>query len=444
MPAAPFFYAFMFAHTPGQERESKGDCSTPPHTTPAIGKGSQVKLVVQMGIGLGLAAMVANCLGQTKAAPPKAALNDTRQTALTLEQQGKNAAAEAAWRVYLKAHPASPEPYAHLGLLAARQQRYKEAVPLYRKALAIGPEVPGLRLNLGLALFKGGEPKQAIVEFDALLKNQPPDSPLAQQLNTLIGMAHYGLAQYAEAAPYLRVAAAHDPGNLPLRLALAHSCLWSKQNQCVLDVYKEILALDPNSAEADMLAGEALDEMKDNAGATEMFRAAVKANPKAPNAHFGLGYLLWAQKKFPEAAKELQAEVDNDPNHLQALLYLADADIQMNQMDAARPLLEKVEHLDAGVPLAHLDLGIVYSEAERNEDALRELIVAAKLAPQDVNVHWRLARLYRSMGRKDEAKVEFDKASTLNKQADEDLHNKIANAHAKPAQTVPPAPPPAN
>ena len=41
-----------------------------------------------------------------------------------------------------------------------------------------------------------------------------------------------------------------------------------------------------------MLAGEALDEMKDKAGATQQFRAAVKADPKEPNVHFGLGYLL--------------------------------------------------------------------------------------------------------------------------------------------------------
>ena len=45
-------------------------------------------------------------------------------------------------------------------------------------------------------------------------------------------------------------------------------------------------------AEADMLAGEALDEEGKISEATEQFRAAVKANPKEPNAHFGLGYLL--------------------------------------------------------------------------------------------------------------------------------------------------------
>ena len=56
---------------------------------------------------------------------------------------------------------------------------------------------------------------------------------------------------------------------------------------------------------------------------------------------------------------------------------------------------------------------------------------AARLAPEDVNVHWRLGRLYRAMGRKDEAKAEFDKASQLNKAADEDLYQKIANGQKR-------------
>lgn len=380
--------------------------------------------VALQGIVLALA-LSAACLGQTAKAP-----DQQRRKALAFEQQGKIPEAEAAWRAILKAHPSSPEPYAHLGLLEARQEHYKEAVPLYRKSLAIGPEVSGLRLNLGLALFKGGDLKEAIQEFSLLLKSQPGD----QQLTTLIGMAHYGLAEYAEAIPFLKKAVARDAGNLPLRLVLADSCLWTRQNQCVLDVYHEILQLNAESAEADMLAGEALDEMKDHAGATQQFRAAVKADPKFPNVHFGLGYLLWTQKQYPEAASEFQAELDNNPENAQATLYLADADIQMNRMEDATPLLEKAVKLNPELGMGHLDLGIVYSEAGRNEDALRELTVAAKLTPDDVNVHWRLGRLYRTMGRKEEAKAEFDKANTLNKAADEDLYKKIANGRAKPAQ----------
>ena len=384
--------------------------------------------------------MAAAVYGPPQAAPQP---NHLRQTALELEHQGKDDEAEAAWQAYLKSNPKNPEPYGHLGLLEARQGRFKEAIPYYRKALAIKPDVPGLRLNYALALFKSGDLKAAIPEFTILLKAAPPGSPEAQRALILIGMSHYGLAEYKAAAPFLKQAAARDTQNLPLRLALAHCYLWSGQSKDVLDVYHEILTIDPDSAEADMIAGEALDEMKDNAGSTQMFRNAVKANPREPNAHFGLGYLLWTQKVYPEAASEFRAELANDPDHFQATLYLADAEIQMNHFDEAKTLLEKAVKMDPAVSLAHLDLGIVYTEADRKEDALRELTEAAKLAPNDVNVHWRLGKLYRSMGRKEEAKAEFDKASSLNKAADEDLYKKIAAGKNRPPtpEGLPSAPP---
>jgi tetratricopeptide (TPR) repeat protein len=383
-----------------------------------------LKRILQLGLGLFLATA---CLGQTTTQ-----LNKLRQTALTLEQQGRNAEAVEAWRAYKNAQPANPEPYGHLGLLEARQGNYKEAIPYYRKALAMNPNVPGLRLNFALALFKSGDLKAAIPEFAALLKTAPADSPDAQRLTILLGMSHYGLGEYAAAAPFLKRAADYDSQNLPLRLALAHSYLWTKHFKEALDVYHEILTIDPDSAEADMIAGEALDEMKDNAGATQMFRNAVKANPKEPNAHFGLGYLLWSQKIYPEAASEFRAELANDPNHIQATVYLADAYIQMNQSSEAKPLLDKAVQMEPSAALVHLDLGIIYTDADRKEDALRELLLAAKLTPNDVNVHWRLGRLYKSMGRKEEAKAELDKASTLNKAADEDLYQKISAGKNKP------------
>lgn len=374
----------------------------------------------QRGLILWFTMAVAVCLGQDVQL-----VESQRQTALTLEQHGKNAEAETAWRAFLKQHPANPEPYAHLGLIQARQQHYKEAVPLYRKALALSPSTPELQLNLGLALFKAGEMKEAIRFFQPLLRNQPPSSPDAQRLTILLGMAHYALGEFADAAPYLKQAAARDPQNLGLRLSLAHSCLWSKQYQCVLDTYHEILLLNAESAEADILAGEALDELKDHAGAIKQFRAAVKANPNEPDVHFGLGYLLWTQRQYEEAASELQAELTNNPNQIQALVYLGDAQMQMGHPEAALPILEQVERVAPTLSLGHLDLGILYADAGRNEEALRELNVAKKLTPEDVNVHWRLGRLYRAMGKKNEAKVELDKASSLTKATDEALINKM-------------------
>ena len=364
---------------------------------------------------------------------------DATGAPLALEQQGKNTEAEAAWRAVLKTHPASAEAYGHLGLLEAREQNYKEAVPLYRKALALDPAMPGLRLNLGLALFKSEQLKEAIQEF-TLLKAKAPDSPEVQRLNILIGMAHYGLGEYAAAARFLKQAAAVDTQNLELRLALAHSCLWSKQYQCVLDTYHEMLTLNAESAEADMLAGEAEDAMKNYNGAIAEFRAAVKVDPKEPEVHFGLGYILWTQREYEEAATEFQAELANDPNQVRALVYLGDTQMQLNHPELAPPLLEKAAKLDAKMELAHLDLGILYSDAGQNNDALRELATAEKLAPTDVNVHWRLGRLYRTMGKRVEAKAEFDKASSLHKSTDDALVDRISGGHGNAAEQTPPSP----
>jgi predicted Zn-dependent protease len=227
-----------------------------------------------------------------------------------------------------------------------------------------------------------------------------------------------------------------------LRLALAQSCLASKQFPCVLDVYREILALNAESAEADMLAGEALDEMRDHAGAIRQFRAAVKADPKMPNVHFALGYVLWTQNQIEEAASEFKAELANTPDHPQALSYLADVDIKLSDTVDAQPLLEKAIRLDPKIALGHLDLGIVYAELGRRTEALREMKIAEEQNPSDQKVHWRMGRFYQEEGKKAEAKAEFDKTRTLQKTFDESVFKKLKDAQKKgqpddQAQSVP-------
>jgi len=64
---------------------------------------------------------------------------------------------------------------------------------------------------------------------------------------------------------------------------------------------------------------------------------------------------------------------------------------------------------------------------------------AARLDPDNVNVHWRLGRLYRSMGKIDEAKAEFGKASSINKATDSALVDKINNGHNGPPPALQPA-----
>ncbi len=361
------------------------------------------------------------------------AQDNSRATALTLEQQSQNAQAEQAWKAIADANPGDPEPFAHMGLLEARQENYAAAIENYHQALKLAPSMPGLEMNLGLAYFKANQFPDAIKAFSAALKEESSESPAAQRLVILLGMAHYAMGDYFVAIPYLQRAAKDDPQSLPLRLTLAHSCLWSKQYDCVMEVDKEILALNADSAEADMLVGEALDEKGDDAGAIEQFRNAAKADPKEANVHFGLGYLLWKEQHFDEAAREFQAELANDSSDQRSRAYLGDSLVELNQYEQAQPELETAatDSSVATMAMVHRDLGIVYAEAGRKEEAANELLKAVALDPKDVSPHWRLGKLYQAMGKKDEAKAEFAIASAMNKENSRPLTQEIGGGQPK-------------
>lgn len=352
-------------------------------------------------------------------------LDPQRESAISAEQSGNNSEAESRWREYLKEHPRSAEANAHIGLLEAHEGHMVDAITYYRHAFRIDPNMRGLRLNLGLALFKNGDPDGAAEMFSSLLKSDRLSSAESQQAKTLLGMSYYGEGKYAAAVPLLKSAAANDTSSLWIRLALAQSCLGAKQFQCVLDTYHEMLNLNAESAEVDMLAAEALDEMKDHPGAIEQFRAAVKADPKLPNAHFGLGYVLWTQNQYDEAAAEFESELQNVPEHPQALTYLADVDIKLGKDDAAFPLLEEAIRIDPSMPLAHLDLGILYADQGKTVDALSQMRAAEHLNPADQMTHWRLARFLKSIGKTQEASVEFEKTKTLQRVADQSVFDKL-------------------
>jgi len=353
-----------------------------------------------------------------------------RDGAIALEQQGRTVEAISAWQSIAKKYPGNAEAYAHLGVLLAHEERYQEAIAAYRRASQLQPAMPGLRMNLALAYLKGGNLKLAVATLQPLLDKVPPGTPEAVRLKTLIGLAEYGMGNDAAAIPYLKAATDADPQNLQFRMYLGQSCLRTKQYPCVLDVYREILALNAESPQADMLAGEAYDELKNEGKALEEFQAAAVAGPHTPDVHFACGYLLWRMLRYDEASKEFKAELENNPDHALALTYLADIEIRAGHTDAARPYLERAIKLQPSIALAHLDLGTVFQAAGRNDDAVRELKEAERLSPKDAKVHWQLGRYYQSAGRTAEARAELEKAKTLQDAADQSVVDQLNQTQA--------------
>jgi Flp pilus assembly protein TadD len=156
-----------------------------------------------------------------------------------------------------------------------------------------------------------------------------------------------------------------------------------------------------------MLAGEACERLRDIPGAEKELRTAMQVNAKQPNVHFALGYLLWTEDKWADAADEFQRELENDLGHANARVYLSDSRVRLHQFAEALPDLEALAAGKASGPLVHSDLGLIYMDAGRNQDAIRELKAAIEAGPDNPEPHLALSKLYDSMGEKLKASTEL-------------------------------------
>ena len=143
------------------------------------------------------------------------------------------------------------------------------------------------------------------------------------------------------------------------------------------------MELEPDSAAAHVLTGEALDGLGKTSEAIAEFETAVKISPREPNLHFGLGYLLWKSQQYDRARQEFEAELSLDPNHAQALAYLGDIEWKNNQPDAALSLFKRAIQGNHDLRIVYVDLGALYMQQKNYKEAQAALLraVASKSPP---------------------------------------------------------------
>ena len=297
---------------------------------------------------------------------------------------------------------------ANLGVSLAHKEDYEGAVEAYQRALAIDPRLPNLYLNLGLAYFKQGQFREALSAFQK--------EPTSERITTLIGMCHFGLAEYREAASLLQPLAAAQPGNGELAYLLAKSYLWAAQYDEAMNIFRKLLEDHPDSAPTHMLLGEALDAADRETEATLEFEAAVRARPQQPEVHFGLGYLYWKQRRYREAEREFRLELKANPTHALSLAYLGDLLLRDGRDAEAVAALKRAEALNASLHVVHLDLGRHYQESKELDLAMREFLAAVRVEPGNYDAHYRLARIYQELGRQAASEEEFATVRKLHEQ----------------------------
>jgi tetratricopeptide (TPR) repeat protein len=142
----------------------------------------------------------------------------------------------------------------------------------------------------------------------------------------------------------------------------------------------------------------------------------------------GLGYLHWKMRQYDDAKREFEAELSVDPDHPQALAYLGDIEMKRNEPEKALPLLKKAVQLKNDIRIAYSDLGAIFLERKQYQDAMTALQRAVELDPAQPDAHFRLGRLYHSMGDTAAAQKEFSRVRELHEKEDEDVAAKMSGA----------------
>jgi len=207
---------------------------------------------------------------------------------------------------------------------------------------------------------------------------------------------------------------------------------------------KQILALDPRSADAHMLLGIAYStwgskELKGEA--IGEFRQALDLNPRLVQVRFFLAHLYLGLGRADRAREELETALVQTPGNPEFLALLGEAERQLKnprravevtrqalqadssfaqaryylglallaagQRDEAIKELEQV--VRAGVPVAdaYLSLGSAYVEAGRFAEAIETLNQGLRVDPARSELHIALARAYRSKGLLDKADAQL-------------------------------------
>ena len=133
----------------------------------------------------------------------------------------------------------------------------------------------------------------------------------------------------------------------------------------------------------------------------------------AANEPLSSGQALLKQGRLAEAEVELEKARSLSPNDCQLLTLLAKVKGRLGKSQEAIALFQRVAELKPKSAEAHLDLAIVYADAEMRAQALEETAKALALDPHLAPAHLNRARILDDLHREQEARAEFTTACRL-------------------------------
>jgi len=160
----------------------------------------------------------------------------------------------------------------------------------------------------------------------------------------------------------------------------------------------------PNSPQVGKLNAEALESKQMWKEAIEAYRKVLAQAPKLPGIHFRIATILLdtssSAEAVAEARKELEAELEINPDHAAAVFVTGEIARRAGAWDEAIQRFSRAAQLDVGFLEAYLALGMSLNAANKYADAIAPLERYTKSMPTDPAGHYQLALAYSHTGNK--------------------------------------------
>jgi tetratricopeptide (TPR) repeat protein len=383
------------------------------------------------------------------------------QTARNLEASAHLTDAVAAYLLLLAREPQLPEVHHNLGLAYYRLHEYPLAGQQFRKALELNNQLTAPRLFLGLSLFQLDHFEESANQLSTFLVSDPGNreahlfrlrdrmaldsfneeelqqaiqaAPADPELNYIAGQAC--LQQIRVLSRQANVEGKHSPDFLWLHLRQSDQRgeaeaaakfrdelhrVGSDSPPPLVQTYDRVAALVARSFDAVLAASP--DSRYAHGVRGYLHESANRvdeslAEYRAVEEHYAAGRLLAQNGRHDEAARAFQQELDLNPRNHRAMADLARTYIQTADYPHAAPLLLKLVNLYPSDADAWSDLAKLQEKEGNMAQAADSLGKALAIDNTQGPLHYRLATVYRKLGRADDAARELTEFSKYSRNA---------------------------
>ena len=290
------------------------------------------------------------------------------QKAFTAHKEGKLEEAEHLYREILKIDPTHPDVNHNLGTLLVYLDKISAALPLFKIATEVNPNIGQFWISYGNALIKENKFKEAEISFRKVieLKQDYPEAHfnLANLLNSLRKFkdAEISYRKVIELKPDY-TDAYYNFGNMLIKIG--------KIDEAIINI-KKAIELEPDYAEAHNSLGAALRKFANFEDAELSFKKAIELNPEYAEAYNNLGNVIHKLKRLDEAEKNYRKAIKLNPNFAEAHNNLGTVLQDNGKIYDAEASYKKAIELNPNFRAALLNRGQILFDKSKFELSLKD------------------------------------------------------------------------